>query len=201
MSSYKGHIFGKNALTVKSSVIMLYTIRILFVILFTFTSSMLYAQQKLEFNVVNFELDQFSTTAQDRRYEKFDGDGNRYAIIKVKDVDGEGELEGFTFNFGTLNSIVETHDEELWVYVQRNAKTVTIKRPGYKTIEKFDLNTTILPGKTYIMTLTMSRIRKEIVHDITKQVLQFVVTPSNENAIVKVRKAGTSSEFELWGGC
>lgn len=199
MSSYQGHIFKNNALTVKNTAIMLHIFRFIFIITLMLSSAMLYAQQKLEFNIVSFELDPFSTTAQDKRYEKVDGDGNRYAIIKVKDANGEGDLNGFTFNFGTLNSIVEIHDDELWVYVQRNAKTVTVKRPGYKTIEKYDLNTTLLPGKTYVMTLTMSRIRKEVVHDITKQVLQFVVSPSNENAIVKVKKTSSSSDFELWG--
>ena len=168
-------------------------------VLISFFSIATYAQEKLDFNIVSFGIDQFSTTAQDKRYEKMDGDGNRYAIIKVKDVDGEGNLEGFTFNFGALNSIVESHDDELWVYVQRNAKTVTIKRPGYKTIEKYDLNTTIQPGKTYEMKITMSRVRKVVEHDITKQVLQFIVTPSNENAIVKLKKANSSEDYELWG--
>lgn len=157
------------------------------------------AQDKLEFNVVDFGIDQFSTTAQDKRFEKYDDDGNRYAIIKVKDTDGEGGLEGFTFNFGSLNSIVESHGDELWVYVQRNAKTVTIKRPGYKTIEKYNLNTTIQSGRVYEMRITMSRVRKVLEHDITKQVLQFVVSPANENAIVKIKKINTDSEYELWG--
>lgn len=157
------------------------------------------AQEKLDFNIVSFGIDQFSTAAQDKRYEKIDNDGHRYAIIKVKDVEGEGGLDGFTFNFGALNSIMESHGDELWVYVQRNAKTVTIKRPGYKTIEKYDLNTTIQSGKVYEMSITMNRVRKVVEHNITKQVLQFIVTPSNENAIVKLRKAGSSSDYEIWG--
>lgn len=158
-----------------------------------------FAQSKPEFNVVSFSIDPFSTIAQDKQYEKIDGNGDRYAIIKVKAAQGEGNLEGFTFNFGSLNSMVESHDDELWVYVQRNAKTVTIKRPGYKSIEKYDLNTTIQPGKTYDMTLTMSRIHKEVVHDITKQVLQFIVTPSDENAFVKVKSVNTDSDYLPWG--
>lgn len=157
------------------------------------------AQEKLDFSVFDFGIDQFSTTAQDKRFEKFDGDGYRYAIIKVKAVDGEGGLEGFTFNFGTLNSIVESHDDELWVYVQHNAKTVTIKRPGYKPIERYNLETTIQPGKVYEMRITMSRIRKEIERSITKQVLQFIVTPSNENAFVKVRNVKADGDYEPWG--
>jgi len=175
------------------------TYKFLIVNILLFVSHVCMAQDKLEFNVVDFGIDQFSTTAQDKRFEKYDDDGNRYAIIKVKDTDGEGGLEGFTFNFGSLNSIVESHGDELWVFVQRNAKTVTIKRPGYKTIEKYNLNTTIQPGRVYEMRITMSRVRKVVEHDITKQVLQFVVSPANENAIVKIKKINTDSEYELWG--
>lgn len=157
------------------------------------------AQDKLDCNVVSFSIDQFSTTAQDRRYEKIDGNGERYAIIKVKDVDGYADMKGFTFNFGSLNSIVEEKEDELWVYVQRNAKTVTIKHPSYKTIEKYDLNTTIQPGKTYVMLLTMNHIQKTIVRGVRKQVLQFKVVPANEGAVVKVKKSDSKGDYELWG--
>lgn len=157
------------------------------------------AQDKLDCNVVSFSLDQFSTTAQDRRYEKIDGNGERYAIIKVKDVDGTSDLKGFTFNFGSLNSIVEQKEDELWVYVQRNAKTVTIKHPNYKTIEKYDLNTTIQPGKTYVMHLTMSHVEQTIVRGVRKQVLQFKINPASEGAVVKVKKSDNKGDYELWG--
>lgn len=157
------------------------------------------AQEKLDFNVVSFREDPLSTTAKEKIFEKIDGDGNKYAIIKVKSDDGDDDLDAFTFNFGALNSLSIRHDDELWVYVQRNAKTVTIKRPGYKTIEKFDLNTTIRSGVTYEMRITMSRVHKFVEHDITKQILQFVITPSKENAIVKVKRADTTEDYELWG--
>ena len=176
-----------------------YILKIVLTNLLIFLAQVAIAQERLDFNIVDFKLDPFSTTAQDKRFEKIDGDGNRYAIIKVKDVDGNGGLDGFTFNFGSLNSIVESHDDELWVYVQRNAKTVTIKRPGYKTIERYNLNMTIQSGRVYEMRITMSKIKTVIEHGITKQVLQFVVTPSNENAIVKIRKANAKSDFEIWG--
>lgn len=157
------------------------------------------AQEKLDCHVVSFEMEQFSTTAQERRYEKIDKNGDRYAIIKIKDRDGRANLSGFTFNFGTLNSEVKPHGDELWVYVQRNAKTVTIRHPDYKTIEKYDLNTTIQPGKTYVMLLTMDDIVKNIKREVKKQILQFKVTPANEKAVVKVKKAEDKGEYELWG--
>lgn len=173
--------------------------KLLLVCLLTTVIQFCFAQEKLDFSIVSFDLDPFSTSAQDKRFEKWDGDGNRYAIIKVKDANGEGDLKGFTFNFGALNSTVEAHDDELWVYVQRNAKTVTVKRPGYKTIEKYNLNTTIQSGRVYVMSLTMSRVKTTIEHNITKQGFQFIVTPPNENAIVKLKKADSSSDYELWG--
>ena len=173
--------------------------KLLLVCLLTTVIQFCFAQEKLDFSIVSFDLDPFSTSAQDKRFEKWDGDGNRYAIIKVKDANGEGDLKGFTFNFGALNSTVEAHDDELWVYVQRNAKTVTVKRPGYKTIEKYNLNTTIQPGKVYVMSLTMSRIITIPEIKIKKQGLQFIVTPPKENAIVKLKKADSSSDYELWG--
>lgn len=173
--------------------------KLLLVCLLTTVIQFCFAQEKLDFSIVSFDLDPFSTSAQDKRFEKWDGDGNRYAIIKVKDANGEGDLKGFTFNFGALNSTVEAHDDELWVYVQRNAKTVTVKRPGYKTIEKYDLKRTIQPGRVYVMSLTMSRVKTTIEHNITKQGLQFIVTPQKENAIVKLKKADSSSDYELWG--
>lgn len=157
------------------------------------------AQGLLEFNIVSFKENPFSITASEKRFEKTDNDGNKYAIIKVRCVDDSEDLDGFTFDFGALNSSVERHNDELWVYVQRNAKTVTIKRKGYKPIYKYNLNTTVRSGATYDMDITMSHVRSFIERDITKQVLQFVVAPSSEKAIVKVRKSESPSDYELWG--
>lgn len=175
------------------------TYKFLLLFLLLIVTQVCTAQEKLDFSVVSFGEDHFSTTAKEKKYEKFDDDGNKYAIIKVKDVDRNGDLEGFTFDFGGPGNIVVSHDDELWVYVQRNAKTVTIKRPGYKTIEKYDLKRTIQAGRVYVMRITMSRVITTPEHPITKQGLQFIVTPSNENAIVKLKKAETSSDYELWG--
>lgn len=176
--------------------------QIIYAILFAFSLALNAQEKKLDINVVSFELDQFSTTAQDPKYEKRDGNGERYAIVKIKDVDGLAELKGFTFDFGLLNSYIvpnAPHADELWLYVQRNAKTVTIRHPQYRTIEKYDLKTTIQAGRTYVLTLTMSRIEQTIVRGVKKQVLQFKVSPANENAVVKVKPANSNNDYELWG--
>lgn len=112
------------------------------------------AQQKLKFSVVSFELDQFDLTAKNEQYKKVDGNGSLYAIIKVTSTNPDDDLKAYNFNFGNMNSLVEQHDGELWVYVQRNAKMVTISRQGYTTINKYDLQTTIEEGRTYTMQLS-----------------------------------------------
>ena len=114
----------------------------------------LYAQQKLKFAVESFEQDPFDTSARDKQYEKVDGSGSRYAIIKVSSTNPDDELKEYRFNFGNLRSSVVEHDNELWIYVQRNAKMVTISRPGYVTLNRYDLQTTIEAGKNYTLTLS-----------------------------------------------
>ena len=115
------------------------------------------AQQKQKFSIANFELDPFDTTPQNKLYEKIDGSAFRYAIIKVNSTTPDDNLKAYNFNFGNLKSIVEQHDNELWVYMQKNAKLVTISREGYMTINKYDLKTTIEEGKAYLMTLNSAR--------------------------------------------
>lgn len=156
--------------------------------------------QKLDVSILSFELDPFATTAQaGSQYAEYDKGGELYAIIKVKDAEGNAMPDGFTFNFGSVRTLKhEIHDDELWVWVQRNAKAVTIRHSKYKTIEKYDLGQTIQPGKTYIMRMAMDRTEVYVKHEIRKQGLQFEVSPANEHAIVKV-KTQDAADYELWG--
>ena len=108
------------------------------------------AQQKQKFSIANFELDPFDTTPQNKLYEKIDGSGFRYAIIKVFSTTPDDNLKEYNFNFGNLKSFVEIHDNELWIYVQKNAKLVTISREGYMPLNKYDLKTTIEEGKGHL---------------------------------------------------
>lgn len=112
------------------------------------------AQSKLRFSVVGFELDVTDFSAQSPEYKKVDGSGSLYAIVKVTSNNPDDDLREYQFNFGSLKHIVVEHDGELWLYVQRNAKTVTITRKGYAPIQRYDLRTTIQPGKNYVMQLS-----------------------------------------------
>lgn len=151
------------------------------------------AQQKAKFSIASFEQDPFDLTAKNDAYKKIDGSGALYAIIKVTSNNPDDNLNEYNFNFGNLRSIVEQHDDELWVYVQKNAKIVTISRAGYTTISKYDLRTTIEAGKTYTMSLTTSG---PVVYT---QMLQFVVKPANVGAVVMIKSSKANASEELFG--
>ena len=147
--------------------------------------------QELKFFITDFELDQLDMTAKE--IARDDGDGSLYAIIKVTSDIEDDNLNDFKFDFGYMKSMTEVHDGELWVFVQRNAKNVTIRRDGYKTLQKYNLKQTIKAGCTYVMKLSVQQ--PKVVH----RVLQFKVTPSGEGAIVKVKPEDSSEDYELWG--
>ena len=169
---------------------------------FIFTAMMLAmcpaAAQNLKFDIVKFELNQLDGTASNKNYEKIDGSGNKYAIIKVRSTDGDEGLSEFMFNFNSLKSIVEDKGDELWVYVQKNAKMVTISREGYTPLRNFDLKTTLQAGKTYNMEITYDRVEKVVKKELRMQMLSFKLTPAVEGAMVMYKEQGTDND-ELFG--
>lgn len=151
------------------------------------------AEDRLKFSVADFDADPFDLSAKDKQYEKYDGNGDRYAIIKVTSNNSEDNLSEYNFNFGNMKHIVEEHDGVLWLYVQRNAKLVTITRYGYIPINKYDLHTTIEGGKNYVMSLTSEEKK------VYTQMVQFNINPANSKAIVMVKSYKDGSQEELFG--
>lgn len=150
-----------------------------------------YAQSKLRFSVVGFEQDLTDLSAQSAQYKKVDGSGSLYAIVKVRSNNPDDDLREYQFNFGNLKHIVEERDGELWLYVQRNAKTVTITRRGYAPIQRYDLRTTIQPGRNYVMQLSAAS------RPTYKQMVKFSVTPAGAKAVVMVKSAKDGAVEEL----
>ncbi|MBO4662203.1 MAG: SUMF1/EgtB/PvdO family nonheme iron enzyme [Bacteroidaceae bacterium] len=162
-------------------------------LLFLITSiSSAFAQEKLTFRVVDFSYDAFDQTARNERFKKIDGSGSPYAIVKVCSENSDDDLRDYRFNFGNMNHIVEDHDGELWLYVQKNAKTVTISRSGYATLHHYDLNTTIESGKTYRMKLSAQAAK------VYTQMVMFAITPPDSKAVVTITKEGGQNR-ELFG--
>ena len=152
------------------------------------------AQTKLKFSVAGFEQDLTDLSAQSAEYKKVDGSGSLYAIIKVTSTNPDDDLREYQFNFGSLKHIVDDqHDGELWLYVQRNAKTVTITRKGYATVTRYDLRTSIQAGKNYVMQLSAAQ------RPVYKQMVKFSINPAKAKAVVMVKSAKEGAEEELFG--
>ena len=150
-------------------------------------------QNSLQMYVKGFEQDPTDLTPSNPNYRKKDGNGDVYAIIKVKSDAPGDDLNAYNFNFGMMSSTKEIHGDELWLYVQKNAKTVTITRPGYATIQRYDLKIAIQPACTYILTLSSHK------PTVQSSILQFKVSPPDEQATVKVKREGSSDDYEIWG--
>ena len=146
--------------------------------------------QELKFRVAEFYQDRQDLSGQEENRD--DGDGALYAVIKVTSDNEDNDLNDYYFDFNYLKCSKEMRDGELWVFVQRNAKNVTIRREGYKTL-KYSLPQTIQAGKTYRMKLSMQQ------RIVQQRILQFLVNPANNRAIVKVKKEGSNEDYLLWG--
>ena len=150
-------------------------------------------QNSLQMYVKGFEQDPTDLTASNPNYRKKDGNGDVYAIVKVKSDTPGDDLNAYNFNFGMMSSTKEVHGDELWLYVQKNAKTVTITRPGYATIQRYDLKIAIQPACTYILTLSSQK------PTVQSSILQFKVSPPDKQATVKVKRENSSADYEIWG--
>jgi hypothetical protein len=155
----------------------------LFLTLLIVGTAMALAEDKLSFSVVDFHNDPFDYSANDPGTAKTDGNGDKFAIIKVMSNNPKDNLNEYSFNFGNMRHTVEDHDGVLWLYVQKNAKQVTISRPGYATLNKHDLHTTIESGKNYVMFLS-SEDKK-----VLTQMVRFNIKPARSKAFVSVKNS------------
>ena len=150
-----------------------------------------FAQQKSKFHIVSFAENPHDTSPQ--IYEKLDSDGHPYAIIKVKSNNPDDELRAYNFNFGLIPHIVDVKDGELWVYVGRNAKSVSISRDGYQSVQRYDLGLTIQPGRAYKMQLSVEA------QKIMKQMVRFNISPVEAKAIIMYKSDRPGATEQLFG--
>ena len=150
------------------------------------------AQNLSEFTVVSFVEKPFDTTARDERYRVYDGNGDLFSIIRLVSNNPNDNLRAYSFDFGLPESRVKEVDGNVWVYVQRNAMRVTIKREGYKTV-KFELPLTVQPGQVFELVLSAEAL------PVYRQTLQFNIEPSNANAVVMYRNVTSGTQLQLFG--
>ncbi len=159
----------------------------------SFVALTVQAQQPLSLSVEEFAEAPFDLSAKDEAYQRFDGNGARFAIVKVTSTDPKDDLKAYQFNFGNLRHEVELKDDVLWVYVQRNAKTVTISRPGYRSVARYDLGLTIEAGKNYVMTLSPQA------KAVQKQYVLFNILPANAKAQIRTKREDDTAQEEVFG--
>ena len=150
-----------------------------------------FAQHKAKFHIVSFAENPHDTSPQ--IYEKLDSDGHPYAIIKVKSNTPDDNLRAYNFSFALIPHIVEVRDGELWVYVGRNAKHVSISRDGYQSIQRYDLGLTIQPGRAYEMQLSSQRQSAKF------QMVRFNISPANAKAMVMCQKELSDEDEMVFG--
>lgn len=162
-------------------------------LLFLFCSCAVAVAQNLrEFSVVAFEGKPFDTAARDERYKIIDGNADLFSIIKLVAATPDDDLRAYSFDFGLCESRVKNMDGgDVWVYVQRNAMHVTIKRDGFKTV-KYELPVTVQPGQVFEMTLQATPIV------VKKRHLLFQVTPADSKAYIQYKAEG-EKEFRTFG--
>ncbi len=135
-----------------------------------------------KFSIASFELSPLDLDASAGSATSIeDGNGDLFAIIKVTSNNPDDDLSSYNFNFGDMQDIEKPKDGELWVYVQRNAKHVTITRNGYRPIKNYEFGFTIQPGRVYSMSLSVTA------PTVYRQMLQFNVEPAGVKATVFVR--------------
>ena len=148
--------------------------------------------QGREFSVQSFEEKPFDTAARDERYKIVDGNGDLFSIIKLVSNNAGDDLRAYSFDFGLCESRIKEVDGDVWVYVQRNAMRATIKRAGYKTV-KYELNTTVQPGKVYEMLLTAEAL------PMYREILQFNIKPVGVKATVMYKSTVPGAQLQFFG--
>ena len=165
---------------------------VLLVALSVLSAVVSFAQSEKIFTISEFVQDPFDLSGRGDTTKMVDGSGYLYSIVKVSSDDPEDKLLDYRFDFGMLKSIVRMVDGELWVYVQKNAKQVSVSRQGYKTVHRFDLGYTLESGAVYRMKISVKR------EAVGKAMLQFKITPAKSGiAIMYTNASGKEGLFGI----
>ena len=130
-------------------------------------------------SVSNFKLLDTDLTANTAGTMEMDQNGETAALIKVVTTQ-----TGFTFDGGALG-IVKTVQKpsEIWVYVPRGLKKISISHPQLGMLRDYYLNVPIEAARTYEMILVAGEVQTVVKQARTSQYVVFQLTP--ENAVVE----------------
>lgn len=150
-----------------------------------------HAQQALQLRVASFEHDALDTSCQ--THKQYDDNGDQMAIVKVTSSMPGDDLTAYQFDFHNMRHDTEgLHDGELWLYVQRNARFLTISRKGYATIRRYELTPAIDARKVYRLQLSGELPR------VYTQMVQFAIQPKGAAATIMVKSSRQDAQEEVF---
>ena len=150
-------------------------------------------------SVSNFRLLETDLTANTAGTIEHDQNGEVAALIKVVTTQ-----TGFTFDGGSLG-IVKTVQKpaEIWVYVPRGLKKMTISHPQLGILRDYYLPVAIASAKTYEMVLVAGEVQTIVKRARTSQYVVFQLTPPNAfvelDGEVLATNGGTATKLMKFG--
>ena len=132
-----------------------------------------YISYSQSISVSNFKLLDTDLTANTAGTMELDQNGETAALIKVVTTQ-----TGFTFDGGSMG-IVKTKQTpgEVWVYIPRGAKKISIKHPQLGVLRDYYFPVAIEPAKTYEMVLVAGEVQTIVKQARTSQYVVFQLTP------------------------
>ena len=149
--------------------------------------------------ISSFKLLETDLTANTAGTMEQDQNGETAALIKVVTTQ-----TGFSFDGGSMG-IVKTMQKpsEIWVYVPRGLKKITIMHPQLGVIRDYYFNIPIDAARTYEMTLITGEVQTVVKQSRTVQYIVFHLSP--QNAVVELdgelleTKDGVASKLMKFG--
>ena len=132
-------------------------------------------------SVTSFELDEMDLAAITPDTKVIDQNGETCALIRI-----QTKAKGFVFDVGMLG-VTKTDDNhvgEVWVYVPRGVKFMTIRHAQFDAIERYRFPVSIEQGRTYVMRLATAKVHTIIEED--DGLTYFTLSVQPANAVVTV---------------
>jgi len=189
----------------RAFVLILYVMKrqkYILLLLFLMAASLQVAAQGLV--VKNFYHAERDFTANSGRNLIKDQNDEPCALIKVRTMQ-----KGLTFDAGRLFPIEKTEEQggdhplDIYVWVQNGAKRFSIGHPQLGVLSEYDLQTTLLPGQTYILELVTGEVQTIVKQARTTQYVVFQLTPPEAvvelNGEMLATSGGTAQKLMPFG--
>jgi len=145
-------------------------------------------------SVTRFYLAENDLTANSRKTEVFDQNGDRCALIRVQTT-----MKGFHFDVGSsgVQKVDESHVGEVWVYVPYGVKHISVRHKDLGSLPNYDFPVIIQKARTYIMEITSDKVFVNNYDDTRHQKLAISVTPTNASFTLNGMRVNLNNKGEV----